>query len=267
MSTITAVTVRPPRPAARPIPLTRVTQVELRKMFDTRSGFWLMASIVIAAILATVAVILFAPDGERTYSSFAIAIHLPVAIILPLIAVLSVTSEWSQRSGLTTFTLIPHRSRAIAAKAIASVGVAFVSMLLVFAIGAVGNLVGAVVTDTAPVWDASITECLYFVLGNVLSLLIGFMLGVLIRGSAGAIAGYFVYSGLLPTVFGLLAASQAWFRDLQPWIDLQYAQSALFRFEGALTGEQWANIAVTGVIWLVIPLAVGLGFVMRAEVK
>ena len=31
-------------------------------MFDTRSGFWLMASIGIAAVLATAAVIVFAPD-------------------------------------------------------------------------------------------------------------------------------------------------------------------------------------------------------------
>jgi hypothetical protein len=30
---------------------------------------------------------------------------------------------------------------------------------------------------------------------------------------------------------------------------------------------QWANIGVTGVIWLAIPLAVRLGFVLRAEVK
>jgi hypothetical protein len=34
-----------------------------------------------------------------------------VVIIVPLIAILAVISEWSQRTGLTTFTLIPHRSR------------------------------------------------------------------------------------------------------------------------------------------------------------
>ena len=38
-------------------------------------------------------------------------------------------------------------------------------------------------------------------------------------------------------------------------------------FDGSLTGEQWAYIGVTGVIWLVIPLAIGLRFVMRSEVK
>ena len=82
------------------------------------SGFWLMASIVITSLLATGAVILFAPDDELTYSTFATAIGFPMAVILPMIAILSVTSEWSQRSGLTTFTLVPHRGRVIGAKAI-----------------------------------------------------------------------------------------------------------------------------------------------------
>jgi ABC-2 type transport system permease protein len=267
MTSLTADTARPPRAPARPIPLLRVTQVELRKMFDTRSGFWLIASIVITALLATGAVILFAPNNELTYSTFAQAIGFPVAVILPVIAILAVTSEWSQRSGLTTFTLIPHRHRVITAKAIAAVTVGVVSMLAAFGIGALGNLLSAAVNGTSLVWNISLNEALYFVLGNVLGLLIGFMLGVLIRASSGAIAAYFVYSFLLPTIFNLLAANQDWFRDLQPWIDVNYAQGALFNFSGSLTGEQWANIAVTGVIWLVIPLAVGLGFVTRAEVK
>ena len=111
-------------------------------MFDTRSGFWLMASIGILALLATAAVILFASDDQLTYSTFTSAINIPMTVILPIIAILSVTSEWSQRSGLTTFTLVPHRGRVIAAKAIACVGVAVVTIPLAFAIGALGNLVG-----------------------------------------------------------------------------------------------------------------------------
>jgi len=267
MTAVAAGTTLPARVPVRGIPLLRVTQVELRKMFDTRSGFWLIASIVITAFLATAGVILFAPDDQLTYATFVSAIQFPIAVILPMIAILAVTSEWSQRSGLTTFTLIPHRKRVISAKAISSVAVGVVSVLLAFVIGALGNLAGTGITGTALVWNISVTEFLYFVLGNVLSLLIGFMLGVLIRASAGAIAAYFVYSFLLPTIFGLLATSVAWFRDLQPWVDVQYAQSALFVLEGTLTGEQWANIAVTGMIWIVIPLAIGLGFVTRVEVK
>ena len=47
--------------------LSRVVGVELRKMFDTRAGFWLMASILIAALVSTVATILFAPESDLTY--------------------------------------------------------------------------------------------------------------------------------------------------------------------------------------------------------
>ena len=126
-------------------------------------------------------------------------------------------------------------------------------MVLTFAVGALGNLASAAVTGTALVWDVTWTQCLYYVLGMILSLLIGFMLGVLIRSSTGAIVAYFVLTFVLPTIFGLLAESQQWFRDLQPWVDIQFAQSGLFVFDQALTGEQWANIAVTGLSWSAHP--------------
>ena len=170
MSAIAAGTVRTDRVAPHPIPLSRITAVELRKMFDTRSGFWLIASIAITAFVATGAVVLFAPNDELTYSSFVSAIGFPMAILLPLIAILSVTSEWSQRTGLTTFTLVPHRHRIITAKTICSVIVGVVSILLAFAIGALGNLLNGAVTGTDLVWDVTLTDASYFVLGNVLGL-------------------------------------------------------------------------------------------------
>jgi hypothetical protein len=242
-----------------------VTAVELRKMFDTRSGFWLMSSIVIAAVIATGAMILFAADSDLTYANFGKAIGFPMAVILPIIALLSVTSEWSQRSGLTTFTVVPRRGRVILAKGISSVTVGVVSMLLALTIGALGNLAGTAITGADLVWDVSVADAMYIVLGNVLGLMTGFMLGVLIRNSSGALVAYFVYSFVLTSVFHFLANSQGWFRTLQPWVDVSYAQAALF--EGSPSGEQWANIAVTGVTWLIIPLAIGLFSVLRSEVK
>jgi ABC-2 type transport system permease protein len=252
-------------PAVPGIPMQRVVGVELRKMFDTRSGFWLMASIGIANLLATGAVILFAPRDELTYDSFAAAIGFPMAIILPMVAILSVTGEWSQRTGLTTFTLVPHRGRIVAAKAIASVEVAVVSMLLAFGIGAVGTVVGSTIAGVDMTWDITLTEAAYILLGNVLGLMIGFMLGVLIRNSAGAIVGYFVYAFVLPTLFALLAAGQSWFEKLQPWVDFNFAQGQLFN--GTMDGEQWAQLGVTGIIWLVVPMTAGIWMVMRSEVK
>ena len=253
----------PPEPTR--IPLTRIVGVEFRKMFDTRSGFWLITSIGLTALLATGAVILFAPDSELTFETFAAAIGFPMAVILPMIAILSVTSEWSQRSGLTTFTLIPHRGHVIGAKAVCSVAIGIASMAIALVVGALGNIVGTAITGTETVWNVTVADFSLIVLANVLGLLVGFMLGVLIRNSAGAIVAYFVYSLLLPTVFGMLAAFQEWFRDLQGWVDFNFSQGALFN--GSLTGEQWGQLGVSGLIWLVVPTIVGLALVLRSEVK
>ena len=258
--------VRPARTAPAPIPLSRIVSVELRKSFDTRSGFWLLASVGIAAVLATAATILFAPDAELTYDSFAAAIGFPMAVILPMIAVLSVTSEWSQRSGLTTFTLVPHRGRTILAKAIVAVSIGVVSMLLAFAVGALGNVVGSALAGVDQVWDVSFIDVTDIILFNILNMMIGFMLGVLIRNSAGAIVAYFVYSFVLPTLSMVLAASQGWFKDIQSWVDFNWAQGALTD-GGSMTTDQWAQLGVTGVFWLVIPLAIGVRMVLRSEVK
>jgi hypothetical protein len=251
--------------AHAPIPMTRVVAVEMRKMFDTRSGFWLLNSIGISALLATVAVIVFAPAREQTYATFATAVGFPMAVILPMIAVLSVTGEWSQRGGLTTFTLVPHRGRVILAKAVCAVTVGVASMLLAMAVGALGNIVGTAISGAPTVWNSSVTELGLIVLANVLGLLVGFMLGVLLRSSAAAIVSYFVYSFVLPTVFAVLAANERWFRDLQPWVDFKFAQNALYG--GTLTGQQWLHLAVSGGIWLAAPLLLGLVLVMRSEVK
>ncbi|MDT4912506.1 MAG: type transport system permease protein, partial [Pseudonocardiales bacterium] len=140
-----------------------------------------------------------------------------------------------------------------------------VSMLVALAIGALGNLAGTAISGTDLVWDISFTDATYIVLGNVLGLMTGFMLGVLIRNSSGAIVAYFVYSFVLTSAFHVLADSQEWFRKLQPWVDVNYAQGALFN--GSPSGEEWANIAVTGVTWLIIPLTIGLFSIMRSEVK
>ena len=79
------------------------------------------AAVVAAAVVATGAVILFAPDDQIVYDNFGAAIGIPMTLLLPIMALLSVTSEWSQRSGLTTFTLVPNRGRVILAKLVVSV--------------------------------------------------------------------------------------------------------------------------------------------------
>jgi ABC-2 type transport system permease protein len=253
------------RKATARIPLTRIIGVELRKMFDTRSGFWLMASIVITSVLATAAIIVFAPHDQLTFDNFAAATGAPMTVILPMIGILAVTSEWSQRSGLTTFTLVPHRGRVLGAKFLAAIAVGVVAMFIALVVGVLGTIVGSAIAGVDPVWNVTVAHFALIVLGSVLGMLFGFTIGVVVRNSAGAIVTYFVYTLVLPPLLGLLAANQKWFADLQPWVDYNYAQRPLF--DGNVTSQQWQHLAVAGAVWFLLPLAIGLRIVRHSEVK
>lgn len=243
----------------------RVVGVEMRKTFDTRAGFWLMVAIVVAATLATAAVALWAPDDALTFETFGTAVGMPMAVLLPVVSILSVTSEWSQRSGLTTFTLVPRRSRTIAAKAVVTVVVGVLSMVVAIGIAALGTLLAASVHGIDAVFDLSAGQVATLVLAQVLGMFVGFMLGVLTRSSAVALVSYFVFWGLLPALSQTLYALQDWYRDVVGWVDFGWAHGALY--EGGLTGTEWAQLAVTGTAWLVLPTLVGLWTLMRSEIS
>ena len=269
--TTTAVDPHPAAPRSKssrtgkPLRLTRLVSVELRKNFDTRSGLWLLVSLGGAAVLTTGAIIAWAPAEQLTYSQFTLAIGVPMTVILPIIAVLSVTSEWSQRSGLATFTLVPHRGRVLLAKAIGAVMVTIPATAAAFGVGALGNLAGAALADVPVVWDQTPADVGYFALGQTLLLLVGFVLGALIRNSSGAIVAYMLYGFVAPGLLAFLAFNQAWFADARPWLDAKYSQDALLR--GALDGDGWSHLAVTSVVWLVVPMVVAVVTVLRSEVK
>ena len=254
------------RRTAQPIPATRLVKVELRKMFNTRSGFWMLISIGALSPISAGSLLVLGLNSDVTYQNFVRASGFPMSVILPIIAILAVTGEWSQRSGLTTFTLVPSRGRVIGAKAIATLLVGLGAVSVAFAVGALGNVAGSALAGVDTAWDISLSMALQMVLYNLAGMAFGFALGVVLRNSAAAIVGYFVASLVMPGILALLAQVRSWFEDLQPWIDWNYTQVELF--EGATnTGEEWAMLGSTTMIWIVIPLVVGLLSLRRSEVK
>src|SRR3546814_13083171 len=67
---------------------------------------------------------------------------MPQGILLPVLAVLLVTQEWGQRTGLVTFAQVPHRSKVLGAKLLAAV-------LFVLAAFAIAVALAAVLTPIA----------------------------------------------------------------------------------------------------------------------
>jgi ABC-2 type transport system permease protein len=144
--------------------------------------------------------------------------------------------------------------------------VALVATGVAFAVGAVGNLVGTALTGTEAVWDLELHDVAYVALGNTLLLLVGFTLGALVRNSPGAIVAYMVYAFVAPGLLTFLAFGQAWFRDARPWVDPKFNQDRLLQ-AADLSAEQWTQLGVTTLVWLVVPLVIAVVTLRRTEVK
>jgi ABC-2 type transport system permease protein len=241
------------------IPLSALTRVELRKLADTRAGKWLL--IAIAAITAAIIVIFFltANQSDRTFTNFMGATATPQGFLLPVLGIMLVTSEWSQRTALVTFTLMPVRGRVLLAKVLAALIAGLAALVLAMAIAALATLVGGADNAWAHIGLDDVGKFAILQVSNVLQ---GLAFGLLFLNSAAAIVTYFV----LPTAFTILASLWHALAKAQPWIDLGTSQQPLFSGD-SMSGKDWAQLATGTLLWVVLPFVVGLVRVQRAEVK
>ncbi len=249
-----------------PVGMRTLVTVEARKAFDTRAGRWFSGSILALVLLATGLGAFFFPDDSQTYVEMLSLSGGILGYFLPVLMILLVTSEWSQRTGLATFTLEPRRSRIVAAKLLAGGGVSLVALLVGMVIAAVGTLVSPVNGGSA-VWDLGPGELWSFVFTSLIGVLVGFAIAMLVRNSAAAIVGYFVYTLIVPTVAGILGALVSGLEGVIPWVEFNTAQTPLITGDYQASGHEWAQILVAGTLWLVVPVVIGIARLLRAEVK
>lgn len=241
------------------MPFSRLVGVEARKMADTRAGFWLLAAI--GAITAVIITIFFfaAQDEERTFFNFLGVTATPQGFLLPVLGILLITSEWGQRTTLTTFALSPRRGRVIWAKVIAA---------LVYGVAAIALAVGLAALATMlagqpGAWsNVGLDDFAKFGVLQVSGILGGLAFGLIFLNSAAAIVTSFV----LPIAFSIVANLWGALRDAAPWLDLGTSQPALYSGVD-MTSEQWAQLGTSSLIWIVLPFLAGLWRVGRAEVK
>jgi ABC-2 type transport system permease protein len=249
------------------VPTSRLAKVEFRKALDTRAGRWFVISILALVVVVEVIYALAASDGDKNFQDFVQISGFVLGYFIPIIIIMLVTSEASQRNGLVTFTLEPKRSRVVVAKFIAGVALGGAVLVAAFVLAALGTLFG-IVTGGSPEWSLDGNLMFNgFVLANLIGIFIGFAIGMLIMNTAGAIVAYFVYSLILPTAIGILSALSDTFEKIAPWIEFNTAQTPLFSGDYTPTGEEWAQIATSGTIWLIVPLALGIWRLLRIEFK
>ncbi|NES15177.1 MULTISPECIES: ABC transporter permease [Micromonospora] len=259
MTTLTAPAVETRRPGTGPS-AARLTGVELRKLADTRAGRWLLITIgLVAAGIVTVQVFVL-KDAEQTFTAFFTPSLFPVGLLLPVLGILSVTGEWSQRTALTTFALVPRRHRVVAAKLAAVVLAALASVLVSLAVAAVGTL-AARATGGAGTWTFDWHLLPYAAVFQVANVLMGVGFGLLLLNTPLAIVTYL----LLPTVWSILSAMIEALHGPARWLDTSITMQPLLGAD--VTAGQWGRLAVSLLVWLVLPLVAGLVRTLRREVS
>lgn len=249
-----------PRDFAAPS-IGRLVLVELRKMVNTRSGRWLLIAAVAIALVIALVRALTGAEADRTLQGTFELVVFPFGVLLPVLGILTATSEWSQRTALTTFALVPRRMRIGTAKLLSAMLLAVAALVVGLLMAALGNLVATTIGGVEGSWSISGSQILQAFLASELNLLMGLGFGLLLMSPAFAIVTFFA----LPTVFGIVGELITGLKDVWAWIDINQAMAPLM--SGDASGNDWAKLAVSSIIWIAIPIVVGLIRMNRREVK
>lgn len=245
-----------PRATVPGIPFGRLVRVEWGKATDTRAARWLLIAVAASTVGLMLAPILSPSSIEQSFTSYLGFAAVALSILLPVVSILTLTSEWSQHTALATFTQEPRRMRIIRAKIT-------VSLMLGAGAAVFGGLVTAaglgVAAGSGRTLDANLDAGLLaaFLLYVILNVMTGVALGALVHNSAAAIVASFV----LPIGFALLGrASQL----VAEWLD--YSTTFSWLLNGEWSGHT-SQILVSVILWVAIPLAAGLFRTVRREIN
>lgn len=248
----------------RPIGLFTLVRVELRKMFNTRAARWYCFAIAI--VLALIITLIFINDSEGgSFSEYFNVNVQTMGYLLPILGILVVTAEWSQRTAMTTFSLEPRRGRVMVAKVFATLLASAATYGLALGLAALGHFASVSLRDGTEDWSLSGSYLGGVALWLLVMLFMGLAFAFLLQSTPGAIVAYLLLPIISTTVFGLVTALEG----IRDWVDINFAFGPLLEGNGVsgLEGQEWAQVALAIGIWVVLPFTFGAMRTLRGEVK
>jgi ABC-type transport system involved in multi-copper enzyme maturation permease subunit len=235
-----------------------LTRVELRKTVDTRAGRVLIAVTLLLSLVVLGFLVFQATAEDLQYGIFVEAAVFPVVALLPVVGVLAMASEWTQRTVLTTFTFTPRRLRVLAAKLVAAVVLGLAVTAVVETLAAIALVLRSLILGQAATWGNVGTILGGSLVSAGLALIMGAALGALLMQTALAIVAYFVAPNLV-----LLGVS-ALFSEKIDWVDVNGAFHRLTQFD--LSGHVGPTLTALA-LWVVLPLVLGVLRSLRRNVS
>jgi len=238
--------------------LGRLTRVELRKMTDTRAGFWLLLGTGALVALVVLITCLTGDPPDKTFRELFSNGVQAASFLLPILGILLATSEWSQRTGLVTFALVPDRLRVMTAKLLAGLVLAGVALVLCLLVAAIGTIVSA--PDVPNQWTLPIGFFGQLVFYTAVGMITGVAFGAAFLASAPAIVASF----LLPIAFGALGEINALDKTFD-WLDTGRTLTDLADHLASAT--EWGRVGTSLALWMLLPLAIGFWRIVRSEIR
>lgn len=253
--------------AAKNVPMYRLVDVELRKLIDTRAGFWLMVLIGGLVVLVETIVVATAIVYEEIapWSFMFSVMASPLGILLAILGVMTVTSEWGQRTSLVTFSLEPRRMRVVFAKLCAGLLATLILLLFTVVFTAGINQLQAMLIGQEAIWDVPRRDMVAFGVSHISSFVLGFSFGMLIPNTPAALVAYFVFRFVVPNLLVGASIIWEWFEPALEWLHFQNALQE-FLDDASVGDNLWHLLSATGV-WVVLPLVLGSLLLVRREIK
>lgn len=246
----------------------RLVGVEARKLVNTRSSAWLL----VAGVLLTIGMAVLGyvvgqqiPAAERETITWLTATTSAASVLgtfLAILGILTITSEWSQRTALVTFALEPRRGRVLLAK-VAVLAVATLAMVAVaVGVGAVDVAITAA-SGYPTTWAMPPAELGGFAAAMLLNTATGAAFGLLLLNSPAAIVAFFV-APMVTTLAAVLGAVWEPVAKITPWVFPLESTGALQ--SATISGHQWWQLLTSTLIWIGLPAAVGTWRWLRRQV-
>ncbi|TFV62072.1 UNVERIFIED_ORG: hypothetical protein E4P37_17935 [Bacillus sp. AZ43] len=239
-------------PVRRTAPsLPALVGLEMRKSLSTRSGKALAVAGMLMAPLATAAI------GAASTERLPVAdgplgiMGLLTAYLLISLGVLSTAGEWSHRTVQTTFLLVPHRGRVLAAKvaAVAQLGAAVAAVSTALTAGALA------VVESGMSWDGAVRAMGAAVVGGAAFAVIGAGVGAALANTPAALTGLYLL------LLGAMSVLSTFKPDVADRIDP--ANAVLHFAHGTETTQSVVNLAG----WLAVTTVAGWTLTHRRAVQ
>jgi ABC-2 type transport system permease protein len=239
------------------IPFGILVRAELRKTVDVRAVRWMLFAAALLVAGAEAVPLVFPHNVTQDRASYLTWAALGLSRLLPLVLLMAMTAEWSQRTAMTTFTQEPRRGRVLAAKIATGMGISLAGAVYAFGVSEL-VVTGAHVAGRRIAVGWNWPQLAGFAVFVLLTSAIGIAFGALLHNTAVAIVTYFVLGGAFSLLMiPALQATGNWVNTSQTYGWVLYGQWA----------GHGAQIATSTLLWVVLPLAGGVARTRRREVR